>query len=46
MDRHQTDRESETGDYFFRILGIMKRRDNLKVAIRPIKKYYLKRKDQ
>ena len=29
------DRQTETGDYFFRSLGVMKRRENLKLAIRP-----------
>ena len=31
-----TGRESETGDLFFRALGIMKCRENMKVTIRPI----------
>ena len=32
----QSDREMETGDYFFRTVGVMKRRENIKVAIRPM----------
>ena len=29
-------RQMETGDYFSRTVGVMKRRENIKVAIRPI----------
>ena len=32
----QTDRRTETGNYFFRTVGVMKRRKNIKVAIRPM----------
>ena len=32
----EIDRQIETRDYFFRILGVMKRRENIKVAVRPI----------
>ena len=34
------DRQTETGDYFFRTVGVMKRRENLKTAIRPMAHYY------
>ena len=32
----QTERQTETGDYFFRSLGVMKLRENITVAIRPM----------
>ena len=32
----QTDRQMETGDHFFRTLKVMTRRENMKVAIRPM----------
>ena len=35
-DTRQTDRQMETGDCFFRTVGVMKRRENIKVAIRPM----------
>ena len=31
-----TDRQTETGDYFFRTFGVMKCRENIKVAFRPM----------
>ena len=30
------DRQTETGDHFFRILEVMTRRENMKVEIRPM----------
>ena len=30
------DRHTETGDHIFRTLGVMKRRENRKLAIRPM----------
>ena len=32
----QTDGQMETGDHFFRNLEVMTRKENLKVAIRPM----------
>ena len=36
-DRHRhTQRDTEMGDHFFRTLEVMTRRENMKVAIRPM----------
>ena len=39
-DAKQTDRQTETRDYFFRTLGVMKLRENIKMAIRPMLLYF------
>ena len=38
-DTSHIDRRTETGNYFFHAVEVMKRRENVKVAIRPI--YFL-----
>ena len=37
--KRQTERQTETGEYFFRTLRVMKRRENIKVVIRPLLDY-------